>query len=348
MSSLDEDYRGAGIGFAASDGTKPKRDMKTTEEFRSFFASRLVKELESAENARKSTILKAIMVWVITIPVIAGATWGIARWMGQEYLIAILILNVLVFGFVAYMFWREMLSSRRFYNLFKGRVIDGIIRFVDERLHYIPHRYLSPSVLVKSRLFAKPIHAFEGDDYCFMQLDNGVFLEFSEVHAKTVERKEGKKQVLPVFDGLFAHVHCAEARVGDLYILPKGMTEADLYQPGRLTTYKTDVEEFDKHFTVYASSAATIRRHLTNSLIQAILEFHRQNPNRMILLASHGRELYLGMTCESHLFEPNVWQSLKDVKGLEEFFADVNALMHLLNAATDLSGSPVRTEAQPA
>lgn len=323
-------------------------DMKTTDDFRQFFETRLAKELATAESARKGTIVRAILVWVFAIPLGIAATWGLARWMGMEYIIAIAVLHALIFGFLAYMLWKEVLSSRRFYNLFKARVIDGIVRFVDERLHYIPHRYLPPAVLVQSRLFAKPIHQYEGDDYCFMQLENGTLVEFSEVHARTVERGNGKKQTISLFDGLFAHVHCAEARVGDFYILPRGMSDADLYQAGRLTAYTADVPEFDEHFVIYASSGAALRRYLSPQLVRAIVEFHREYPDRTLLLSTHNKELYLGISCQSHLFEPDVWQSLMNVKALEQFFVDLSVLMRLLNAAADLSGSPVTMEAQPA
>ncbi|MCS7297856.1 MAG: DUF3137 domain-containing protein [Bacteroidia bacterium] len=322
--------------------------MKTLEEFRQFFSEKLTHELSAAEAARKATIFRAVLVWVFAIPFGALATWLIAEWMGQEYLVAIAILVTLVLGFLAYMLWKEVLSSRRFYNLFKGRVIDGIVRFVDERLHYIPHRYLPAATLVKSRLFGKPIHRYEGDDYCFMQLENGTFVEFSEIHAKSIEKQEGKKVAVPVFDGLFAHVRSHEARVGDFYILPKGMTDADLYQPGRLTLYTADHPDFDSHFAVYASSGAAARRYLTPSLTEAILDFHRQYPDRTVLIASHGKEVYVGLSCNSHLFEPDVWQSLQKIEALEEFFLDLAALMKLLNTVTDLSGAPVSPEAQPA
>lgn len=322
--------------------------MKSTDDFRQFFRNQLSKELAGAESARKGTIVRGIMVWVLAVPLSIAATWGLAEWMGKEYTIAIAILVTLVFGFLAYMFWRQILSNRHFYNLFKGRVIDGIVRFVDERLHYIPHRYIPPAILVQSRLFAKPIHQYEGDDYCFMQLENGTFLEFSEVHARTIEKQNGKKQALPLFDGLFAHLKCTEPRVGDLYILPKGMTEADLYQTGRLLQHTTNNPEFDQHFVVYVSSHAVVRRYVTPQLIEAILEFHREYPNRRFLMATHGKEVYLGIFCQAHFFEPDVWHPLTNVESLEQFFIDISSLMRLLNAIIDLSGSPVPAEAQPA
>ncbi|MEN3041652.1 MAG: DUF3137 domain-containing protein [Bacteroidia bacterium] len=322
--------------------------MVTIDDFRRFFSEKLVKELETAESARKKTILKAILVWVLAVPLGIGAIWGLANLMGKEYLVAIVILVVLVFSFIGYMFWKEILNSRSFYTLFKGRVIDGIIRFVDERLHYIPHRYISPNVLVNSRLFNLPIHQYEGDDYCFMQLENGVFLEFSEVHAKSIEKKDSKKEVKPIFDGLFAHIHCVEPRIGDIYILPKDMTDANLYQPGRIQAHKSDNPEFDAHFNVYTSSLAAFRKYLTPQLINTILELHREHPERNIMIASHGKEVYVGITCKSHFFEPDVWKPLINVSALEEFFADISALMRLLNTTADLSGSPAKMEAQPA
>lgn len=322
--------------------------MKTLDDFRQFFTQQLSQELAAAESARKGTIVRASLVWVFVLPVTALGVWGSTQLMGQEYLIPLIILNGLVFFFLAYMLWREILSSRRFYNLFKGRVIDGIIRYVDERLNYIPHRYISANTVVRSRLFGKPIHKYEGDDYCFMQLEDGTFVEFSEVHALTTVKEDGKRRQEPVFEGLFAHVKCAEPRAGDLFIVPKGLTEADLHQPGRLQVYSADDAEFDKHFTVYANLSSAVRRYLTPSLIGAIKAFHQRYPDRLIYYASHGNNLYVALSSPSHLFEPNVWESLAKVETLEQFFLDLNELMQLLRAAADLSGASVAPQAQPA
>lgn len=320
--------------------------MKTLESFRQFFSEQLSKELSVAESARKGTILRAILVWIGAIPVTVLAIWASSSFMGQEYLVPLIILNVLVFFFLAYMLYREVLSSRKFYNLFKGRVIEGIVRYVDERLHYIPHRYVSASTFVKSRLFGKPVHKYEGDDYCFMKLDNGTTLEFSEVHAFT--KGEGKERYEPVFEGLFAHVRCAEPRIGDLYILPKGLTEADLYQPGRVQNFSSGNPTFDDHFVIFANSQGAVRRYISPELIQAFIEFRTRNPERLLYYASHGSEVYLALTAPSHLFEPDVWKSLADVKSLEAFFLDLSELMELLRAAVDLSGEPTKPQPQPA
>lgn len=322
--------------------------MKTLSDFRQFFSEQLSRELTAAEGARKATVLRGISIWIIAVPLAAFATWATSSWMGMEYLIPLIILNGLIFFFLAYMLWKEVLSSRRFYNLFKGRVIDGIIRYVDDRLHYIPHRYIAASTFVKSRLFGKPIHKYEGDDYCFMQLENGTTVEFSEVHALTQVKENNQRRYEPVFEGLFAHVKCAEGRVGDLYILPKGITEADLYQPGRVQSFSTEDAAFNEHFTVYATSGAAVRRYLTPTLLRAFVEFRERNPERLLYYASHGSEIYLALTAPSHLFEPEVWKSLVDVNSLEQFFVDLNELMNLLNASADLSGQPKAPEAQPA
>lgn len=355
-------YAGMQVFVGVSDGTifafsSPCTDenrkpnilaMKTLDDFRQFFAQQLSQELAAAESARKGTIVRAFLVWVFAVPITGLVVWGTTKLMGQEYLIPLIILNVLVFSFLAYMLWREVLSSRRFYNLFKGRVIDGIIRYVDDRLHYIPHRYVSANTVVSSRLFGKPIHKYEGDDYCFMQLEDSTFVGFSEVHAFTTVKEDGKKRSEPIFEGLFAHVKLAEPRGGDLYILPKGVTEADLYQPGRVQTHTTEDMEFDKNFTVYANLSSAVRRYLTPSLISAIKAFHQRHPDRLIYYASHGNSLYVALSSPSHLFEPNVWESLAKVETLEQFFLDLNELMGILRAAADLSGASVAPQAQPA
>lgn len=323
--------------------------MKSLDEFRQFFASTLRRELEVAESARKQTILRAVLAGVITLLVMVLVPYAITQAFGTEYAVGVIILNVLVFSALGYMVTREILSSRGFYNLFKARVIEGIIQFIDNRLRYIPHRHLSPAVLVKSRLFSKNIHEFEGDDYCFMQLSNGTFVEFSEVHAKTKVRDQSEKHMEPIFDGLFAHIHCTEGRIGDLYIVPKGTDESQLspHQAGKLQHFNTENSEFEEYFTVYGTSSVAARRYITPALMSALVEFRRSHPDRLVYYASHGSEVYIGVTSESHLFEPNVWKPLTDVKSLEKFFEDFNDFFGLLHAAADLSGEPIRPEAQP-
>ncbi len=322
--------------------------MKALEEFRRFFAEGLSKELAAAESTRKNTIFKGVLVWVAAVPITALAVWASVSFMGQEYLIPLIILNGLVFFFLAYMLWREVLSSRRFYNLFKGRVIEGIIRYVDERLHYIPHRSIPVSTFVRSRLFGKPVHKYEGDDYCFMQLDNGTVVEFSEVHAFSLVKENNQRRQEPIFEGLFAHIRTSEGRIGDLYILPKGLSEADLNQPGRVQAFTPDHSGFAEHFVVYANSGAAVRRYLTPPLMQAFLDFRAQHPDRLLYYASHGSNIYVGMTANKQLFEPNVWESLVDVQSLETFFVDLSTFVRVLGSVADLSGQPQASEPQPA
>ncbi|MCS6789486.1 MAG: DUF3137 domain-containing protein [Bacteroidia bacterium] len=323
--------------------------MKTLEDFRKFFNEQLSVELSAAEAARKSTIMRAFLVGGIIAVLAVLALWGVVKILGAVHLIGAGILVALVFSFLGFMMVRETLRNRNFYNLFKGRVVEGIIRYVDERLHYIPHRYIPSSVLLRSHLFNKPAHSYEGDDYCFMRLENGVFLEFSEAHLKGIVKEEGTKKVIPLFDGIFAHLHVPEARVGEMYILPSGMSEADLYHTGRLHTYTSDSPEFDSQFVVYASTASAVRRYLNSSLIRAFADFRTKYPNRHIYYASHGHNIYLGITAEQYFFEPNVWQSLVDVESLERFFLDLNDTMILLNAVADLSGEPIASQQpQPA
>lgn len=106
--------------------------------------------------------------------------------------------------------------------------------------------------------------------------------------------------------------------------------------------------EFDKNFTVYANLSSAVRRYLTPSLISAIKAFHQRHPDQLIYYASHGNSLYVALSSPSHLFEPNVWESLAKVETLEQFFLDLNELMGILRAAADLSGASVAPQAQPA
>jgi len=319
--------------------------MKTLEDFRQYFADYLSKELSTAESVRKQTIVRAVLVWVFAIPVTLLSVWGITQFMGQEHFWAVAILCGLVFGFLAYMLYREVLSSRRFYNLFKSRVIDGIIRFVDDRLYYLPHRAVPVAVFGRSGLFNKPVHRYEGDDYCVVQLENGTIVEFSEVHAHhKVKGNQGNREE-SVFEGLFAHVKLSNPRGGEIYIVPKGTSPEELGNKStRFQSYPVENAAFSSVYEVYVNSPMTGKRCLTPELIEAFVSYHQHHPDLPLYYASHGHNIYVAMPRKSVLFEPDIWSSLVDVQSLEAFFKDLSDLWQILNKAVDLSGQPIMAQ----
>ncbi len=324
-------------------------DMKTLDDFRQYYAESLSKELGTAESVRKNTLLKAFLVWVFAIPITVVAIWLSTSFMGQEYFWALLVLNLLVFGFLSYMLYREILASPRFYNLFKGRVIDGIIRFIDERLQYIPHRAVPVAVFGRSGLFHKPVHKYEGDDYCILQLEDGSTVEFSEVHAHQKVKDQQGVRWEPIFEGLFAHAKLAQPRGGEMYIVPKG-TPADAVgtKTSRLQSYPVENSTLSASYEIYANSPMTIKRYLTPELMEAIASYHEQNPALPLHYGMHGPHAYIAIPRETVLLEPNVWQSLADVQSLEKFFIDLNTLWNILSRAVDLTGQTIASQAEGA
>jgi hypothetical protein len=267
--------------------------------------------------------------------------------MGEKYFWALVALNVLVFGFLGYMVCREVLSSLRYYKLFKGRVIDGIIRFIDERLQYMPHRAIPVAVFGQSGLFHKPIHKYEGDDYCFLQLEDGSLVEFSEVHAYQKIKNEQRRE--PVFEGLFAHAKLAQPRGGELYVVPKGTPVEEVgTKTSRLQSYPVENAVLSMAYEVYANSPLTVKRYLTAELIEAIVAYHQENPTLPLYLGMHGPHVYIAIPRETVLLEPNVWHSLADVQSLEKFYLDLNTLWSILSKAVGLSKQTVASQPEEA
>ncbi len=328
---------------------KAMNNMKTLDDFRRYYAEFLSKELGTAESVRKSTIIKAFLVWLFAIPITIGAIWLSTSFMGKEYFWALVVLNVLVLGFLAYMLYREILASPRFYNLFKGRVIDGIIRFIDERLQYIPHRAVPVAVFGRSGLFNNPVHKYEGDDYCILQLEDGTIVEFSEVHAHQKVKDSQGSHWEPIFEGLFAHIKLAHPRGGEMYIVPKGTSPEEIgTKTSRLQSYPIENSTLSVVYELYANSPMTVKRYLTPELIQAIASYHVKNPTLPLYYGMNGPHVYVAIPRDTVLLEPNVWQSLADVQSLEKFFEDLNTLWNILTHVVDLSGQSVTSHPEQA
>ncbi|MGQ9863392.1 MAG: DUF3137 domain-containing protein [Bacteroidia bacterium] len=304
--------------------------MRTLEEFREFFRQELSQKLDEAESLRKNTLLKAYFVWPVTILVIIGSSYGLINAFedGYKYAIPIIILNILVFGFLGYTVYRSFIDNRKFYNVFKHSVIEGILKYIEPGITYFPLKHLPPAYLGKSGLFNKPIHRYEGDDLCHIHTENGTQIEFSEAHAYTKIKVDRVQKEESVFQGIFLYGKIHHPRAGELFIVPSTMSLEDLKSTHRLIQLELDRPALEKHFNLYAHSP-TMKKHLSSALLENLEAYKNEYPERDVFIAIRDNEFFIGISYDRPLLEPKIHSSLRDIQNLEEFFLDVNWLLRL-------------------
>lgn len=304
--------------------------MKTVEEFREFFRQELSQKLDNAESLRKTTLLKAYSVWPIVLLVIIGSSYGLINAFedGYEYAIPIFILATLVFGFLGYTVYRSFMDNRKFYNVFKHNVIEGILRYIEPGITYFPFKYLPPAYLGKSGLFNKPIHRYEGDDFCHIHVKDDIQIEFSEVHAYTKIKLGQEKKEEEVFQGIFLYGKITHPRAGELFLIPSTMNLEDIKSTHRLTQLDLERPALEKHFNLYVHSPS-MKKHLSAALLDSLEAYKNEYPDREVYISIRDNEFFIGISYDRPLLEPNLHSSLRNIQNLEEFFLDINWLLRL-------------------
>ncbi|MHC4575563.1 MAG: hypothetical protein ACYS76_15820, partial [Planctomycetota bacterium] len=172
--------------------------MKTLEHLRQFHNTALVTDLNALESRRKAIAQKLTCVGAAIAGVALIAIFFIVR-SGIPFLPGILfpvVIGGVLFAFIAH------LSSKGYVREFKNTIIQKIVKFVDENLNYVPHRYVPRSIFVASQIFKTRPNRYKGDDYVSGKV-GATQIEFSELHAEYESGSGKNRSRRTVFKGLF-------------------------------------------------------------------------------------------------------------------------------------------------
>ncbi len=315
--------------------------MRTLEEFKKFFNEELLPELRPLDRRRKGIIIKAwsvvfvfVVLWAISMYFIVTSefTKDSPGWP---------ILATLVFGVLAYAFYREVTSNRKFYLAFKAKVIDRIVKFINPNFIYISHKYVAPFHFVNSKLFPKVPKKYKGDDYVGGRLSDDIQLECSEIEVKYLEQSpDGKrKELRPLFHGLFFVAQVDLPFKYYLLVLPRGTAIEPYKEIGLkdLQECKVEDEKFSQYFTVFSNDCEGVAPILKGELPKLLVEFKeagskRQQRRRQIYLSVMKNRIYMALPAYQPLFEPYLYRTLINYKNLEEYFLDLNEAVGVTEA----------------
>lgn len=300
--------------------------MKTIEQLRDFFSTELRQEILAVESKRKRIVYKVVALFLVGIVITVGLVYSMLQ---ADMSIGWLFFVILVIPFLIMMIYFELINNRDFYNDFKTRVIERIVKFVDPSFTYISHKHIKPVQLVDSRMFAHLPKKYKGDDYVVGTIAGDLKVEFSEVHARHKAATEGKNaEWSNTFKGLFFVAEVPNAFKGQTFVLPAGEGVEVLYSsPKNPMPTPQSVEVGDQNFRnlfhVYSTAPEEAKALLeSGDLQQRLVDFrsHRANPVRFSFINNH---INVGIWHEKDLFEPKIYKSLLDFSIIEEYYDDL-------------------------
>jgi hypothetical protein len=297
--------------------------MKTVEELREFYTSKIVPELGPLEEERKKILKKFITACLIVVPVFALFGFLTAGF-SDNFGIFFFILGVVVLVFIYHFLIKDYRSA------FKTAVIEKIVKFIDKGLVYSKFGKVSQSLYAMSGLFRKNLDKYTGDDHVAGTVGK-TGVEFSELYTSYETRdSKGRKSEHVVFKGLFFLADFNKHFKGATVVLPDraerlfGHVGTFFQSMNKLRgdLIKLEDPEFEKLFVVYGNDQIEARYILSTSLMKRIVDFQKKT-GRNIYLSFVGSKVFVAIPYQKDLFEPRVFQTIKDFKPVQGYFEDL-------------------------
>jgi hypothetical protein len=306
--------------------------MKTVAELEQFFRNELSTDIRKIETKRKLIVFKIVALHIVMLGLLVGAMYflsqmrdTIEKFTGENTMYGWYVLVSLIVLVIDLALHFDFINNKAFYISFKSKVIDQIVKYIDSRMMYFPHKAILPQTLVESQLFhVKPNKKYKGDDYVIGQLED-VQVEFSEVHA-SYKPDKNKKQVKDLFKGLFFVATLPDKRDIQLIVLPKNAPKIKT----ELTSLNYGLPEFQEIFSVYTNKPDEVGKFLSVHLQEELVESFKAKHTSSISFSYLGNKVYVAVFINKDLFEPRIFHSLLDFKVIAEYYSDLYHALHMV------------------
>lgn len=312
--------------------------MKTLEELKEFYHQSLVPSLTDLEVVRKKVMYKLIVVNCIFICIsLVGIFILINIEKSSFYYTANLMVTFIIFIIPIWILIISRIRSN-FKTEFKHKIINAIIKFINENFRYIPSGKTDKmeQLFIQSKLFkkSKSIGSFESEDYVKGEIGMTRF-EFSEVHAKSKYKSNGHRYT--IFKGLFFVVVPNKNFNGELFILPD-ISEKYLGQFGTMLqslhrtrgeVIKLEDPDFEKLFVVYGSNQIEARYILSPDLTKKIYDF-RIKTGKPLYISFVNSKVFIAIPYKKNLLEPKIFRTLLDFNKIQEYFEDLQFVIGIV------------------
>ena len=311
--------------------------MKTLQELKGLYITKLAPDLELLEQERKKIVQKLAYTGagVLAVCLIIFALF-FNRAQNQMSLFFVPGAIGLVFIFGVYHF-----LTRDYVRSFKEKIIQRIVLFFDKNLAYSASSCIPQSQFVSCGIFKRSPDSYKGDDFVSGTL-GATAIEFSEIHAEyKTEHSDSKgrrhTQWHTIFKGLFFVADFNKHFKGRTVVLPDTAERifghiGKMFQSwniARADLVKLEDPEFEKLFAVYSDDQIEARYILSTSLMKRIVDFKKKS-NRQIHLAFVRSHVYVAISYSKSLFEPRVFKTILDFAPIKEYFEDLTLAVGLV------------------
>lgn len=282
--------------------------MSNTDNFDSFYETKLLKTLTELEEIRLSYIKK----------------FKIFLYIGLAFIIPLIIsiflkltpLVIFVFAFISFIFFSIAYSKydslkKLLGPYFKKRIIFPILKHLYKDIEYLPLQKISSKVLNPSLLITQYVYKTSGDDYVRCKIGK-TKIQFSEVEASA----GGAANAGAFYSGIFIQATFNKSFKSKTIVLPeslgsKALLYSSLYkrQMKNAAVIKLEDPEFEKEFHVIGEDQVESRYLLSTSLMHRLFEYEKRFQGKVSFSFVDNR-LNISIPILGNMFEARVFEPI--------------------------------------
>lgn len=287
--------------------------MKTIEEFREFYNTVLIQDLNILETQRKKLLPKIIVVNIACVFIF----WYFAFFfIKSPYNFACIVFVIFTAAII------NNIMTFRYTKNFKTDIIGKIAKFINQALCYSPLDGISQDEFEKSRIFLNNPNEYYSKDLVSGVIDNNN-IRFSFVDATYKDTDNSNT----TFFGLYFISDFNKTFQGNTVVLPdiaenlfgKFGQALQAINISRYELIRLEDPEFEKYFKVCSDNQITSRYILSTSLMKKIVDF-KNKTGKKIYLSFVDSHIYIVIPYTSNLFEPKIFTSIIDFDKTLEYY----------------------------
>jgi hypothetical protein len=310
--------------------------MKTLDELRNFYTTRLTVDLRELEGKRRQVMHNSLVAGGVVL-VLGLIVAGVAMSQGAPPVVLVFVLiGCVIIGGIAF-----AIIGKGYKAEFKQRIIGRIIRFLEPGLSYQPDGLIDERIFKTSALFTQGIDRYSGEDLV-QGMVGKTRITFSEVHAEyktTSTDSKGRRKTHwhTIFKGLFFIADFNKHFQGQTVVLPDTAESLfggfgkmlQAWNIARADLVTLEDPQFEREFVVYGSDQIEARYILSMSLMQRILDFQRKTGTK-ISLSFVGSMVYVALPMTRNCFEPDYFAAADDFKRIAEYYRDLSLVIGIV------------------
>ena len=301
--------------------------MKRLDEFRIYYNHSIHPELIRMERNR----IRLLRLLFFSAILLAGI---FILQLYLNVLVLALFLMIPMGFYIGYLVYR----IRRFTQVFKPRIMNLILDFIDDGLNYGTLTYNSKGLISKERflasqIFASSIIEYHGEDHISGKIGEMDF-ELCELIAKEFSPVENSLR--NIFQGVFLYAIFNEETEGSIVVWPREARhslsrsiKAFTWDGGKNVDHEIMNERFREIFMVYATEDTHVIGILSEPMQDAIVNYVDQS-GKELYISFIDKEIYAAISEPKDILEPYVFRSNLSFDLVKEFFEDIHLALSII------------------